>query len=98
VSEISRGIKRMAREFGLPFVVLAQLNRENEKEGRRPRLSDLRDSGSIEQDADVILFPHPKPDQPGGDVLQIDLLLAKQRIGPRGGSVPLFVSPDEKEV
>jgi replicative DNA helicase len=49
VSEISRGMKRLAREFSTPVLVLAQLNRESEKESRKPRLGDLRDSGAIEQ-------------------------------------------------
>ncbi len=83
VSEISRGIKRLAREFNVPVVVLAQLNREMEKDVRKPRPSDLRDSGSIEQDADVILMParcEGQDDQ--SDTLSIDLIIAKQRNGP----------------
>jgi replicative DNA helicase len=79
----------LAREFNIPVVVLAQLNREMEKEGRRPRLSDLRDSGSIEQDADVILMPAKQGDQDEHtDTLLIDLIIAKQRNGPLG-RVPL---------
>jgi replicative DNA helicase len=85
VSEISRGVKRMAREFNVPVVVLAQLNREMEKDSRKPLLSDLRDSGSIEQDADIVLFPIPQSGQEEqADVIDVDLLIAKQRNGPRG--------------
>jgi replicative DNA helicase len=90
VSEISRGIKRMAREFKVPVVVLAQLNRESEKEARRPRPSDLRDSGSIEQDADIILMPTRQGgNDDHSDVLPIDLIIAKQRNGPADIAVPL---------
>lgn len=89
VSEISRGVKRLAREFKVPVVVLAQLNREMEKDSRRPLLSDLRDSGSIEQDADIVLFPAKQRDQDEqGDAIAIDLIIAKQRNGPQG-TVPL---------
>ena len=59
VGEISRNLKIMAKEFGVPFIVCAQLNRGTESRpgaGKRPTLADLRDSGSIEQDADIVLF------------------------------------------
>lgn len=106
ISDISRGVKRIGREFGVPVVVLAQLNRESEKEARRPRLRDLRDSGSIEQDADVVLLPFltNNGQDENGDVLAIELGIAKQRNGPTG-IVPLlflrrfakFVEPDARE-
>ncbi len=89
VSEISRGVKRLAREFSVPVVVLAQLNRDVDKESRKPRMSDLRDSGSIEQDADVILMPARQEGQDEqSDAIAVDLIIAKQRNGPLG-KVPL---------
>ncbi|MDR1816617.1 MAG: replicative DNA helicase [Puniceicoccales bacterium] len=56
IAEASRSIKAMAKEFKLPIIALAQLNRKNEDENRQPRISDLRESGSIEQDADMVLL------------------------------------------
>jgi replicative DNA helicase len=85
VNDISRGIKRMAREFNLPVIALAQIRRETEREDRPPKLSDLRDSGSIEQDADVVLFPWKRPEtHPQPDISGVDLIIAKQRNGPLG--------------
>jgi replicative DNA helicase len=81
VADISRGMKAMAKELNVPVIVLSQLNRASEKEGRRPRLSDLRESGSIEQDADVVLMLAPSEDEAAGAV---DLIVAKQRNGPIG--------------
>jgi replicative DNA helicase len=89
VSEISRGVKRLAREFSVPVLVLAQLNRESERDARKPRLSDLRDSGSIEQDADVVLLPTRREGQDEqSDVVGVEINIAKQRNGPLG-RVPL---------
>lgn len=90
IAEISRGVKAMARELGVPVIVLSQLNRESEKDKRDPRMSDLRESGSIEQDADVVMLLHrPKVDEKednfrSDDVERIKLILAKQRNGPTG--------------
>lgn len=89
ISEISRGIKAMAKELNVPVIVAAQLNRESEKEKRQPRLSDLRESGAIEQDADlVILISREKDfDQQQEDSMNIVprvLIVAKQRNGSTG--------------
>ncbi|MFP4165846.1 MAG: replicative DNA helicase [Opitutales bacterium] len=102
ISDISRGMKGMAKELNLPVVVLSQLNRESEREHRDPRLSDLRESGSIEQDADVVLLlnrPKKQDDedegiQDGGlpgDTERIKLIIAKQRNGPVGDIDLTFV-------
>jgi len=94
IADISSGIKSLAKELNVPVVVLSQLNREIEREkGRPPRLSDLRESGAIEQDADVVgLLYKPKSggeDDDGGvsaeeDAVPVNLLIAKQRNGPTG--------------
>ena len=62
IAEISRTLKVMARELDVPVIALSQLNREIDKSGRQPRLADLRESGSIEQDADVVMFLHKSQD------------------------------------
>jgi replicative DNA helicase len=92
VAGISRALKVMAREFAVPFIALAQLNRQLEQAGdKRPRLSDLKDSGAIEQDADVVLFLH-RPELYERDKPELEglaeLHLAKHRNGPLG-TVPL---------
>ena len=94
IADISSGIKSLAKELNVPVIVLSQLNREIEREkGRAPRLSDLRESGAIEQDADVVgLLYKPKSgseDDDGGpaveeDAVPVNLLIAKQRNGPTG--------------
>jgi replicative DNA helicase len=88
VAEISQGLKALARELEIPVVAVAQLSRRVEQEQRRPRLSDLRESGAIEQDADVVLMLH-RPQEPSDDDdlptgNEADLILAKQRNGPTG--------------
>jgi replicative DNA helicase len=105
VSAISRGVKELARELKVPIVALSQLNRGAEnREGNRPRLSDLRESGSLEQDADVVLLLHREeyyhlndpewevnnPDKKG----VAEIIVAKQRNGPTG-SVTLTYVPSE---
>jgi replicative DNA helicase len=83
VANISRRLKILARELKIPVVSLAQLNRGSEdRTDHKPRLSDLRESGSIEQDADTVFLLH-RPDDPSREGA-IDLLIAKQRNGPVG--------------
>lgn len=89
VADISSGIKALAKELNIPVIVLAQLNRELEKDkNRKPRMSDLRESGAVEQDADLIgMLYRPNADedeQRRDDVEQVNLLIAKQRNGPTG--------------
>jgi replicative DNA helicase len=94
IADISSGIKALAKELNVPVIVLSQLNRELEKDkSRKPRLSDLRESGSIEQDADVVglLYkPDAGDDEDGGppavdtDGIPVNFLIAKQRNGPTG--------------
>jgi replicative DNA helicase len=87
VAEASRGLKALAKELNLPVVVLSQLNRSSEKENRTPKLADLRESGSIEQDADVVLMlARPKDADEKFQVAadSAELIVAKQRNGPVG--------------
>ena len=94
IAEISCGVKNMAKELGVPVIVLCQLNREMDKDkNRKPRMSDLRESGAIEQDADFIGMLYrratgeedaePRPEEP----IPVNLLIAKQRSGPAGVDV-----------
>jgi replicative DNA helicase len=90
ITEISRSIKAAARELGVPVIALSQLNRASEgRDGHRPRMSDLRESGSIEQDADVVILLHredyyrmSEPDFQPDNIAE--LIIAKQRNGPTG--------------
>lgn len=87
ISEISRGLKQLARELNIPIIALSQLSRAVEsRPDQIPKLSDLRESGSIEQDADVVMFLYRedrvKPDTPNKNI--VDVIIAKHRNGPVG--------------
>ncbi len=110
VSDISRNLKIAAKELNVPIIVLSQLSRSVEsraENGHRPMLSDLRDSGAIEQDADIVLFLYnpekyndvAQEDEPG----TVELIIAKHRNGSTGkvklrwiGEYTTFVNPDER--
>lgn len=96
VSSISRALKGLAKELKVPVVVLSQLTRAPEREERKPQLSDLRESGAIEQDADVVLFINRpnfyKTDLPEEDRAKAELIIAKQRNGPTGSLNFVFLA------
>jgi len=100
VSAISRGLKALSKELNVPVLALSQLSRASERRGedRRPLLSDLRESGSIEQDADVVAFIHRESyynrdeEMSESDKAKSEIILAKQRNGPTGTVQLNFIS------
>ena len=98
ITEISRGLKMIAKELDVPVIALSQLSRTSEKQGRKPILSDLRESGAIEQDADVVMFIHrPEMTQEGKKEEdepikkdEAEIIISKNRSGPRGSFNLLF--------
>ena len=106
ITEISRSLKHLAREMDVPVLALSQLSRAVEQRGGKPRLSDLRDSGSIEQDADVVMFIHREDRYKEHDERDgiAEILIEKHRNGPTGvvnlkfdGEHTSFISIEKSE-
>jgi replicative DNA helicase len=101
VGKISRSLKLLAMEMEVPVITMAQLNREGERAGRRPKMIDLRESGSIEQDADVILLLHNQNaaeyQEEQADAVDIDLIVAKNRHGTGDLQMPFtYIKPTQR--
>ncbi len=101
VAEISRALKQLSKELNVPIIALSQLNRKvEERKGGKPMLSDLRESGAIEQDADVVMFIHREdegeegapPPENKSMVIPVELIIAKQRNGPIGSVDLVFLA------
>jgi replicative DNA helicase len=97
IADISRGLKALAKDLKIPIIAISQLNREVEKREGKPRLSDLRESGSIEQDADMVLFIH-REDMAGGDgpdggspTAIAEIIIGKHRNGGTGAVKMTFI-------
>lgn len=102
VSEISRALKLAARELRVPFLVLSQLSRSSAKDNRPPELQDLRESGSIEQDADIVMLLHAGPKELKEAIAakrpnSLDLIIAKQRNGATG-TVRMMFNPGNMQM
>ena len=108
ISEITRSLKSLARELKIPVVALSQLSREVEKQKRKPQLSDLRESGAIEQDSDVVIFVYREgyykaikgakkekedTEEEAASLEEAEIIIAKQRNGPTG-SITLGFQPE----
>jgi replicative DNA helicase len=103
VTEISRNLKSLARELNVPVFAISQLSRGIEQRGGRPKLSDLRESGSIEQDADVVIFLHKDTDSAKQENA-VEIIVAKHRNGATGAAhlvfnpeCATFLNPPEHE-
>jgi replicative DNA helicase len=90
VDALARGLKTLAMRLEIPVLALSQLSRESEKQGRRPRMSDLRDSGGIEQHANKVMFLHPVSDD------RVELILDKNREGQTGTILLDFAKPSAR--
>ena len=92
VAQISKTLKALARELDIPVIVLSQLTRE--AQGERPKLSQLRDSGAVEQDADIVILLHNQGwiDERVKDKIRINLIIEKNRNG-QVGDVPMVFTP-----
>ena len=103
IADISRGLKALAKELNVPVIALAQLSRAVEQRQDKPRLSDLRESGSIEQDADIVMFLHrqkPNKENKDDEVIdertnQVEVILAKHRNGAILDGLPLNFVADQ---
>jgi len=101
LSEISHGFKSLAKELGITVLLLSQLNRQCEIENRQPQLSDLKETGSIEEDADVVVFIH-RPERyarnAGREELHghTEFIIAKQRDGPTGVRKMVFLGAQQR--
>lgn len=93
ITFISRQIKAMARELCVPVIALSQLSRQVEMRGKdaKPQLSDLRESGSLEQDSDAVIFIHRPRDTEGHHGAEAEIIIAKQRNGPTGSVDMVFL-------
>lgn len=84
IADVSSGLKALAKELAIPILALAQLSRLNEREKRGPHLSDLRESGALEQDADIVALLHAAKDERDKDAFEVELLIEKNKDGPTG--------------
>ena len=90
IARATRECKLLAKEAGVPFVLLSQFNRANERDKRPPRISDLRGSGAIEQDADKVWMIHTEADDADAEP-EVEIIVGKQRKGPKGPARVRFV-------